>query len=109
MATSEIYGARGTPIDIPTFTDDIQQVLHGVGGRIIGNVIKTESAKMYTCTLIQHININEDGSERQKLRTRTGLIKVLGLIHKRERQSNPMLAWSMFHKIYRMYSDISNK
>ena len=30
--TSEIYGAHGIPIDIQTFTDEIQQVLHDVGG-----------------------------------------------------------------------------
>ena len=32
METSEIYGAHGIPIDIHTFTDEIQQVLHDVGG-----------------------------------------------------------------------------
>ena len=40
---------------------------------------------------------------------RTGMIKVLGLIHKREKQSYPRLAWFMSHKIYRMYSDIKKK
>ena len=43
METSEIDGAHGIPIDIQTFTDDLQQVLHDVGGQIIGNVIKPES------------------------------------------------------------------
>ena len=40
METSEIYGAHGIPIYIQTFTDELQQVLHDVGGRIIGNGIK---------------------------------------------------------------------
>ena len=40
---------------------------------------------------------------------RTGMIKVLELIHKREKQKNPRLAWFMFHNIYRMYSDTKNK
>ena len=37
------------------------------------------------------------------------MINVLGLSHKREKQSDPRLSWFMFHKIYRMYSDIKNK
>ena len=39
----------------------------------------------------------------------TGIIKVLGLSHKRAKQCDPRLAWEMFHKIYHMYSDIKNK
>ena len=83
METSEIDGAHGIPIDIQTFTDELQQVLHDVGEQIIGNVIKPESEKSYARRLIQHVNINEEGSEIQKGITRTGLIKVLGLIQKR--------------------------
>ena len=37
------------------------------------------------------------------------MIKVLVLIYKRENQSDPRLAWFIFHKIYLMYSDIKNK
>ena len=37
------------------------------------------------------------------------MIKVLGLIHKREKKSDPRIAWFMFHNIYLMYSDIKNK
>ena len=40
---------------------------------------------------------------------RTGIIKFLGLSHKRGNQCDPRLAWEMFHKIYHMYSDIKNK
>ena len=43
MEISEIDRAHGIPIDIQTFTGELQQVLHDVGGRIIGNVIKPES------------------------------------------------------------------
>ena len=41
--------------------------------------------------------------------TRTGIINVSGLIHKREKQCDLRLAWEMFHKIYHMYSYIKNK
>ena len=37
------------------------------------------------------------------------MIKVSGLIYRRAKQSDPRLAWFMFHEIYRMYSDINNK
>ena len=37
------------------------------------------------------------------------MIKVLGLILNREKQSDSSIAWLMFHKIYCMYSDINKK
>ena len=37
------------------------------------------------------------------------MIKVLVLRHKRSKKSNQRLAWLIFHKIYCMYIDISNK
>ena len=40
---------------------------------------------------------------------RTGMIQISGLSHKRINQSDPMIAWWMFHRIYCMYSDIKNK
>ena len=64
---------------------------------------------MYLCRLIKLVNIYKEGAEGQKRRTRTGMIKVLGLSHKRGKKSDPRLAWFMFHKIYCMYSDIKNK
>ena len=45
----------------------------------------------------------------EKRKPRTGMIKVLGLIHKREKQIDPRLAWVMFQKIYPMYRYINNK
>ena len=37
------------------------------------------------------------------------MIKVSVLSHKRGKQSDPRLAWFMFHNIYRMYIDFNNK
>ena len=109
MATSEIDGAHGLPRDIQTSTDELQQVIHGVGGQIISNGIKPESAQRYACILIQRVNRNEEGAEGKTQRMRTGKINVSVLSHKRAKQSDPGLAWFMFHKIYLMYSDINNK
>ena len=83
VATSEIYGAHGFPRDIQTSTDYPQQVLHEVGVQIIGICIKPALAQRYTCKLIQLVNTNEEEAEGKKQRTRTGLIKILVLSHKR--------------------------
>ena len=45
VETSNIYGAHGLPRNIQTFTEKLQQVIHDIGGRIIGNGIKPASAK----------------------------------------------------------------
>ena len=37
------------------------------------------------------------------------MIRVSGLSHKRSKQTDPRIAWFMFHKIYHMYSDNKNK
>ena len=37
------------------------------------------------------------------------MITVSGLRQNREKQTDPSLAWFMFHKIYRVYSDIRKK
>ena len=63
MATSEIDGSHGPPRDIYTFTDELQQVLHDEGEKIIGNGIKQASEKMYSHILIQIVNRNEEGAE----------------------------------------------
>ena len=83
MATLEIDGAQGLPRDIQIFTEELQQVIHDVGGRIVVNCIKPSPAKMYSRGLIQCVNINEEGAEGKKQITRTGMIKVLGVSQKR--------------------------
>ena len=91
MATSEIDGAHGLPRYIHTCTDEIQQVLHGVGGERTSNGIKLSSAQRYARRLIQRVNRNEEGVEGQKQRMRTGMVKVLGLSNKTAKKSDPGL------------------
>eukprot|EP00545_Synedropsis_sp_CCMP1620_P002775 CAMPEP_0119009844 /NCGR_PEP_ID=MMETSP1176-20130426/4633_1 /TAXON_ID=265551 /ORGANISM="Synedropsis recta cf, Strain CCMP1620" /LENGTH=491 /DNA_ID=CAMNT_0006962423 /DNA_START=277 /DNA_END=1750 /DNA_ORIENTATION=+ len=43
--------------------------------------------------------------EGQKRHSKTGEIKVAGLSNKRAKQSDPRLAWAMFHSICAMYRD----
>ena len=109
VATSEIDGAHGIPRGMQKFTDELQQVLHDVGGRSIGNGIKPSSAQIYSRRFVQRVNRNEEVLEGQKRRTRTGMIKLLGLSHKRAKKIYPRLNWLIFHEIYCMYSDTKNK
>ena len=60
VATSEVNGAHVLPRDIQTFTGELQQVIHDVGGQINGNGIKSSSAQRYACWLIKHINRNKE-------------------------------------------------
>ena len=60
MAKSEIDGAHGLPRDIASLTNELQQVLHGVGKQSIGNVIQPKSAQRYARRLIQLVNIEEE-------------------------------------------------
>ena len=67
-------------------------MLNDIGGKIIGNGIKPSSAQRYARRFIQSVNINEEGVEGQKRRTRTCLIQVYGLSHNRANQSDPRIA-----------------
>ena len=109
VETTEIDVAHGLPRGIQTFTQDLQQVFHDLGGKSIGKCIKPSSAQSYAFRLIQRVNINEEGSEGQKQRTRTVMIKFLVLSHKMAEQSDLRLACFMFHNLYRMYINSKNK
>ena len=84
-------------------------MLHGVGRRYANKTITPDSALRYAHRVIARVNKEDDNAEGQERNTRTGIIKVLGLIHKRAKECDPRLAWEMFHKIHHMYSDIKNK
>ena len=83
-------------------------MLHGVGRRDVIKTITPDSTLRYVRRVIARVNKEEDNAEGQKRKTRTGIIKVSGFIHKRAKQCDPRLAWETFHKIYHMYSDIKN-
>ena len=96
-------------MDTTTISDELQQVLHGVGRQDANKTITPDSALKYARRVIARVNKEEYNSEGQKRKTRTVIIKYLGLGHKRENQCDTRLAWEMFHKIHHMFSDIKNK
>ena len=93
MATTEIEGAHFLPMDTTTISDEIQQVLHGVGRRESIKTIIPRSALRYAHRLIVRVNKEDENAEGQKRKTTTGKIKVFGLICKRSKQFDPRLTW----------------
>ena len=91
MATTEIEVAHELPRDTTTISNELQQVLHGVGCRDANKTITLDSALRYAHRVIARVNKEEDNAEGQKRKTRTVIIKVSRLIHKREKQCDPRL------------------
>ena len=108
MVTSEIEGAHGLPMDTTSISNELQQVLHGMGRRHANNRIKMHSALRYTRRVTYLVNKEEEEAEGQKRKKMSGKIKVSGLNHNRENKSDLRLALEMFHTIYHMCSDINN-
>ena len=109
MATSEIDGAHGLPRGIASLTNELQQVIHDAGKQSISNDVQPKYAQRYFHRFIQCVNREKEEIEGYKRKTRTGMIEVLGLIHKREKLRDTRLAWFMFQIIYHMHHDIKNK
>ena len=70
---------------------------------------KQKSTLAYTRRVIRRVNAVEDERDGQKKRSSTGEIKVRGISHKRAKQSDPRLAWIMFHKIVNMYRAVKTQ
>ena len=56
VATTEIEGAHGLPRDTTTFSDELQQVLHGVGHRDVTKTITPYTALRYAHRVIACVN-----------------------------------------------------
>ena len=68
--------------------------------------ITPKASSKYTRSVMKKVNNIEDVHDKQRKKSRTGLVKVLSISNNRARQSDPRLAWLMFHKITQMYRDI---
>ena len=78
MATTEIEGAYGLPMDTTTISDELKQVLHGVGRQDANKTITPDSSLMYARRVITCLNKEEENLEGHRRKMRTGIIKVLG-------------------------------
>ena len=103
VAYSELKGAHGIPSTRKTFALKLDSMLTD----LYGAKARKESSKLaYARNVIRRVNDIEDDRVGQKKRSNLGEIKVRGLSHKRAKQSDPRLAWIMFHKIVRLYRDV---
>ena len=68
MATTEIEVAHELPRDTTTISNEIQQVLHGVGYQDANKTITPDSALRYDRRVIARLNKEEENAEGQKRR-----------------------------------------
>ena len=68
VATSEIDGAHKLPRDTTSLKNELQQVLHEVGKRGIGNLTKEKITQRYDRRVIKWINREEGKGKVQKLK-----------------------------------------
>ena len=106
VASSEIEGAHGLPIDVNTLGGELQLVIRAMNARQSTKVITPRVSSQYTRLVIKRVNNREDGHDNQRKKSRTGLVKVSSISNNRSSQSDPRLAWLVFHKIAHMYRDI---
>ena len=103
VASAEIEGAHGMPIDVNTLASEPQLVIKAVNAQQSTKGITENSTCKYTHSVIKRVNCKEDGHDTQRKKIRTRLVKVSSIGNNRARQSDPRLAWMMFHKIAQMY------
>ena len=106
VASAEIEGAHGFPIDDNTLGVELQLVVKVVNAQKSNKEITTKASSQYTRLVIKQVKNIEDGHDKQRNKSRTGLVKVSSIRNNRARHSDIRLAWLMFHKIAQMYRDI---
>ena len=102
VASSEIEGDHGFPIDVNTLGAKMQFFIKGVNAQQSTKKITPKSSSEYTCSVIKQLNGTEDGHDEQRSKSRTGLFKVSIIRNNRTRKSDPRLPWLMFYKISQM-------
>ena len=63
VATTEIEDSHGLPRDTTTISDELQQVIHGVGRRDVAKTITPDSPLSYDRILIARVNKEEENAE----------------------------------------------
>ena len=76
VASAEIEGDHGLPIDVNTLGGELQLVIRAVNARQSTKVITPKASSQYTRSVIKRLNNREDGHDNQRKKIRTGLVKV---------------------------------
>ena len=99
VASDEIESDHGLPIDVNTLGGKLQLVIRAVNVRQSTKVITPKASSHYTRLVIKQVKNIEDGHDNQRNKIRTGLVKVSSISNNILSQSDPRLAWLMFHNI----------
>ena len=78
LEKAEIKVAHGLLKDIKAVSDELQQVIHGVGCRYGNKAITPPSTRRYSSRAIARVNKEEENIEEQKIKTTVVIIKVSG-------------------------------
>ena len=106
VASAEIEGAHGLPIDVNTLGVELKLVTRAVNTRQSTKYITPKASSQYTRSVIKRVNNIEDCHDKQSKKGRTGLLNVSSISNNRAGQSDPRLTCLMFHMIAQMYRDI---
>jgi hypothetical protein len=109
VASTEMKGAHSAPINRKMIGTQLSKIVSTLNLTKLERDVQVKSNLAYARKVIRRVNAKEEDMEGQKRKSRTGEIKVAGLSNKRAKQSDPILAWLMFHSICRMYRHMRNK
>ena len=85
VASSDIEGAHGFPIDVNTLVIELKLVIRAVNARQSTKIITPKASSQYTCSVIKRVNNSEDGHDNQRKNRITGLVKVSSISNNRLR------------------------
>ena len=105
ISSAGIEVVPGLPFECHGLAYQLQEVFKAVKFRCGDNNILPKSSTMYFQEVIKQANKTEDEHEDQKIRTRTGFVKVSRLINTQSSQSDPRLACIMLHTIASIYRE----
>jgi len=109
VASAEMKAAHSAPVNRKLLGAQLAHVLEEVKARGQVRDVKPKSNIAYARDVVRRVNAREDDMIGQKRKTSTGEIKVAGLSNKRAKQSDPRLAWMMFHSQCEMNHSIKKK
>ena len=108
IATAEIKGSHSQPVQRKRLAAQLNSRLENMPDnprtKMLGGA-KRKSQLAYARNVIRRVNAREPGMQGQTKTSLTGEIRVSGLSNSRAKQSDPRLAWVMFHSICKMFRE----
>ena len=94
------------PIDCNTLGAELKLIVKAFNAQQSTKYMTDNSSFKYNRSVIKRFYRKEYGHDTQRKKSRTRLVKVSSISNDRVRQSDPRIAWLMFHNIAQMYRDI---